>query len=99
MHIFTVEELTQSVKDVLEAQFPFVWVKGQVSNLARPASGHVYFSLKDGGAVLNVVWFKSSQASVSPPGRERINPLTGEVDEVGLGPSSLREGQEMLCAG
>ncbi len=99
MHIFTVEELTQAVKDVLEAQFPFVWVKGQVSNLARPASGHVYFSLKDGGAVLNVVWFRSSQPPASTSGRERINPLTGEVDEAGPGASSLREGQEVLCAG
>lgn len=99
MHIFTVEELTLAVKDVLEAQFPFVWVKGQVSNLARPASGHVYFSLKDGGAVLNVVWFKSSQPPLPALGRERINPLTGEVDEAGLGADSLKEGQEVLCAG
>ena len=99
MHIFTVEELTQAVKEVLEAQFPFVWVRGQVSNLARPGSGHVYFSLKDGSAVLNVVWFKSNQPPVPVAGKERINPLTGEVEEAGVTAGSLAEGQEVLCAG
>ena len=99
MHIFTVEELTQAVKEVLETQFPFVWVRGEVSNLARPASGHVYFSLKDGSAVLNVVWFKSNQPPLPVPGRERVNPLTGEVDEAGVCGATLREGQEILCAG
>lgn len=68
-HVFSVTELTQAVKDVLEAEFPFVWVHGQVTNLSRPSSGHVYFSLKDADAVLNVVWFRSNHglpASVSP---------------------------------
>ncbi|MDO9584711.1 MAG: exodeoxyribonuclease VII large subunit, partial [Desulfomicrobium sp.] len=50
MHIFSVRTLTQAVKDVLEGEFPFVWVRGQVSNLSRPPSGHVYFSLKDDDA-------------------------------------------------
>lgn len=38
MHIFTVRTLTQAVKDVLEGGGPFVWVRGQVSNLSRPPS-------------------------------------------------------------
>ncbi|MFP4071731.1 MAG: exodeoxyribonuclease VII large subunit [Desulfovibrionales bacterium] len=60
-HIYTVRELTGAVKDVLEAEFPFLWVRGQVTNLSRPGSGHVYFSLKDEDAVLQVVWFRSAQ--------------------------------------
>lgn len=60
-HVFSVRELTHAVKATLEGEFPFLWVKGQVSNLARPGSGHVYFTLKDGDACLAAVWFKSQQ--------------------------------------
>ncbi|WP_243545273.1 exodeoxyribonuclease VII large subunit [Pseudodesulfovibrio tunisiensis] len=103
--ILTVSELTRSVKNLLEAEFPFVWVRGQVTNLARPASGHVYFTLTDGDAALNVVWFKSAQESVRavPVGGERINPLTGEVEESSgesaMRASGLEDGLDVLCAG
>ncbi|WP_147822280.1 exodeoxyribonuclease VII large subunit [Salidesulfovibrio onnuriiensis] len=101
--ILSVSELTRAVKDLLEAEFPFVWVRGQVTNLARPGSGHLYFSLTDGDAVLGVVWFKGSQQSAAPVSRggEAINPLTGEVEESG-GTSlseTLEDGMEVLCAG
>ncbi len=95
--IFTVRELTASIKGSLEKNFPFVWVKGEVSNLARPSSGHVYFSLKDSDALLQCVWFKNAQRS-----EEKFDPLTGEVFEDGPRPSlaqSLKNGQEVLCAG
>lgn len=96
-HIFSVRELTGVIKQTLEGQFPFVWVKGQVANLSRPASGHMYFSLKDADATLSCVWFKGSQR-----GEETFDPLTGEVFEGGPRPSlarTLQEGQEVLCAG
>lgn len=55
--ILSVSELTQAVKDVLEDGFASVWVAGEISNLARPSSGHVYLMLKDGGAQLrSVLW-------------------------------------------
>lgn len=95
MHIFTVRTLTQAVKDVLEGEFPFVWVRGQVSNLSRPPSGHLYFSLKDDDATLSVVWFKGAQPRVEEG--ERVNPLTGEV-ESGT-PFVLTDGLEVLVAG
>ncbi|WP_031387819.1 exodeoxyribonuclease VII large subunit [Desulfonatronum thiodismutans] len=60
-HIFSVRELTLAVKATLEGEFPLVWVRGQVSNLARPGSGHIYFTLKDNEATLAAVWFKSQQ--------------------------------------
>lgn len=60
-HIFSVRELTLAVKATLEGEFPIVWVRGQVSNLSRPGSGHIYFTLKDGEATLAAVWFKSQQ--------------------------------------
>ncbi len=53
----TVSALTQEVKGLLEDGFAGVWVAGEVSNLARPASGHLYFTLKDAAAQLRaVIW-------------------------------------------
>jgi exodeoxyribonuclease VII large subunit len=99
-HIFRVGEITRALKDVIEGQFPFVWVRGQVSNLARPASGHVYFSLKDEEAVLGVAWFRGSQSGQAlGGGEERFDPLTGEVLEPGGGSAWLGDGAEVLCAG
>jgi len=60
-HIFSVSELTQSIKNVLESKFPLIWVKGQISNFSLASSGHIYFTLKDEQACLEAVWFKSYQ--------------------------------------
>jgi exodeoxyribonuclease VII large subunit len=96
-HILSVAELTQALRDVLEAEFPFVWVRGQVTNLARPASGHLYFTLSDADAALSVVWFKGAQGRGA---RSGVDPLTGEVLEPGRDvPKSLADGQEVLAAG
>ncbi len=96
-HILAVSDLTRALKDVLEAEFPFVWVRGQVTNLARPASGHLYFTLSDAEAQLAVVWFKGSQGR---GGKSGVDPLTGEVLEPGLDVASLlTDGQEVLVAG
>ena len=95
--IFTVSELARRVRDSLEGAFPFVWVRGQVSNLSRPASGHVYFSLKDEGAVLNAVWFRSERRETAG-----FDPFTGEVFEGGGRPHlamTVQDGQEVLAAG
>ncbi|UZP68645.1 exodeoxyribonuclease VII large subunit [Desulfovibrio mangrovi] len=95
--IFSVRELTDAIKRTLEGAYPFVWVKGQVSNLTKAASGHVYFSLKDADATLNCVWFRTAQR-----GEESFDPLTGEVYEDGPRPSlaqTMREGMEIMCAG
>lgn len=58
--ILTVSQLTSLVRGVLEENFDHVWVEGEVSNLAMPASGHLYFSLKDAGAQLRCVMFRAS---------------------------------------
>ncbi len=53
----TVWSLTRRIRDLLEVEFPQVWVVGQVSNLKRHSSGHVFFSLKDDRASVRcVVW-------------------------------------------
>jgi exodeoxyribonuclease VII large subunit len=56
--LLTVTELTAMVKEVLETGFAEVGLRGEVSNLARPRSGHVYFSLKDDGAQCRAVLWK-----------------------------------------
>ena len=43
----SVSQLNTLAKDLLEGQFPPLWIAGEISNLSKPASGHVYFSLKD----------------------------------------------------
>ena len=55
--IFSVAEITRSVKDVLESAFEEVWVQGEVSNFRQQASGHQYFTLKDADCQLACVQF------------------------------------------
>ncbi|MEG2173691.1 MAG: exodeoxyribonuclease VII large subunit [Desulfovibrionaceae bacterium] len=95
--ILSVRELTDALRRKVEGAFPFVWVKGEVTNLSRPSSGHLYFSLKDADALLNCVWFRGQQRPA-----EKFDPLTGEVFADGPRRSmaqGLENGQQLLCAG
>jgi len=56
--ILTVSELTRQIQDVLEAAFDRLWVEGEISNLRRPASGHLYFTLKDEESQVRAVLFR-----------------------------------------
>jgi len=58
--ILSVSQLTALIRGVLEENFEHVWVEGEVSNLAMPSSGHLYFTLKDAGAQLRCVMFRAS---------------------------------------
>ena len=58
----TITQLNRQAKRLLEGQFPSVWVAGEISNLARPSSGHWYFSLKDSGAQVRCAMFRSNNA-------------------------------------
>jgi exodeoxyribonuclease VII large subunit len=53
--VHTIGELSRAVKGLLEEAFPVVWVSGEVSNLARPSSGHLYLTLKDAESQLRTV--------------------------------------------
>ncbi len=57
-YILTVTELTQEIKDILEVEFPDIWVEGELSNLRIPSSGHLYFTLKDDFSQIRAVLFK-----------------------------------------
>ena len=56
--VYTVSELTASIKATLEESFPMFWVEGEISNLRMPGSGHAYFTLKDEGAQISAVLFR-----------------------------------------
>ncbi len=58
--ILSVSQFTMLVRGLLEENFAHVWVSGEVSNLATPSSGHLYFTLKDAGAQLRCVMFRAS---------------------------------------
>ena len=55
--VFSVSEITRTVRAVLEDEIGTVWVEGEVSNYRKQASGHQYFTLKDAQAQLACVWF------------------------------------------
>ena len=57
--VYSVSELTRELKAILEGRFPSVLVKGEVSNLRSPSSGHLYFTLKDAEACLDAVLFRT----------------------------------------
>jgi exodeoxyribonuclease VII large subunit len=56
--IYTISQLTSSIKNLLEEQLPFVWVTGEISNFSHPSSGHFYFTLKDTHAQINAIMFR-----------------------------------------
>lgn len=72
--IYTPAQLNQEVKQHIEAGFGRVWVQGEISNLAQPASGHQYFSLKDGKAQIRCALFK--------PHAQKLSAQPGNGDEV-----------------
>jgi len=57
--IFTVSEISQEIKQLLERQYSDVWVSGEVSNFRPAGSGHLYFTLKDASAQLRAVCFRN----------------------------------------
>ena len=59
--IYNVSRLNREAKTLLEGSFPAIWIEGELSNLSRPASGHVYFSLKDAQAQVRCAYFRQYQ--------------------------------------
>jgi exodeoxyribonuclease VII large subunit len=57
--IYSVSKLNRAVRGLLESGIGAIWVQGEISNLARPSSGHWYFSLKDRDAQLRCAMFRA----------------------------------------
>lgn len=62
--VYTVSRLNQEVQRHLESGFGPVWLEGELSNVARPASGHLYFSLKDSAAQIRCAMFRGRNRNV-----------------------------------
>jgi exodeoxyribonuclease VII large subunit len=56
--VFSVSQLNRLARQLLEQDLPPMWVEGEISNLARPASGHLYFSLKDDRSQIRCALFR-----------------------------------------
>jgi len=57
-HIYTVSDLTQRIKELLEEHFDFIWVEAEISNFRSPISGHYYMALKDEASQIRAVMFR-----------------------------------------
>ena len=80
--IISVTELNKLAKSLLENGIPKLWIEGEISNLARPASGHIYFSLKDETSQIRCAWFKQRQSI-------NANDITNGMKMLALGKISL----------
>jgi exodeoxyribonuclease VII large subunit len=64
-NVMTITELTRQIKFSLESSFPRVWVEGEISNFKQHTSGHLYFTLKDEGAQLSALMWRSRVANLT----------------------------------
>ena len=69
--IYSVSRLNREVRRLLEQGFARIWLEGELSNIARPSSGHLYFTLKDTGAQIRGAMFRNRSQSL------RFNPDAG----------------------
>jgi len=81
LKVFSVTELTAAIKDRLEESFPLINVKGEISNCKPSGAGHVYFTLKDSGAVISVALFRGRAPGVkTKPADGMMAVVTGNID-------------------
>ena len=62
----TVTQISQSIKMSLEDRFPYVLVKGEVTSIKKPASGHMYFDLKDDSSILHGICWRGTKLDIVP---------------------------------
>ena len=70
--IYSVSTLNRLSRQLLETHLPLIWIEGEISNFARPSSGHWYFTLKDDAAQVRCAMFKNRSAHL------RFTPKQGE---------------------
>ena len=61
-YVYSVGELTRELRSELESGYRSIWVEGEISGLATPASGHWYFSLKENNALIRCAFFRNRRA-------------------------------------
>ena len=78
--VLTVSDLNRQARMTIEERFSMVWVMGEMSNFARPRSGHWYFSLKDQNAQVRCAMFANRNRSVRmQPGEGQLVIVRGRV--------------------
>jgi len=78
--VISVSALNRLARELLELGVPPVWISGEISNLTLAASGHAYFSLKDGSAQVRCVMFRNQVARLAAKPREGMQvELRGQV--------------------
>ncbi len=70
--VLSVSQLNRKAKMLLETHIPLLWIEGEISNFARPSSGHWYFTLKDSKAQVRCAMFRNRNMGV------RFNPEQGQ---------------------
>ncbi|MDP2911199.1 MAG: exodeoxyribonuclease VII large subunit, partial [Candidatus Omnitrophota bacterium] len=75
-YIYTVSQLTSSIKIVLEDSFQNIWIDGEISNF-KAVAGHFYFTLKDDKSELKCVFFKSSNEKIKFEIKDGMQVLCG----------------------
>ena len=73
--IFKPAQLNALAKDLLESNFSQIWLEGEMSNLSRPSSGHLYFTLKDERAQVRCALFKQKAMYLRFPPRDGMQVL------------------------
>ena len=85
--MYTVSEINKVARQMLEDNLGSVWLRGEVSNLKRAASGHTYFTLKDDKAEISAVRFKSASPFLPAP----TQPLEEGMEILAYGRTTLYE--------
>src|SRR5687768_11869104 len=81
LQVLTVGELTALIRTTLTDVFSGVWVAGELSDVSRPQSGHVYFTLKDGDSqIRGVVWRTAASRLGFQPEDGQMVLCSGDVD-------------------
>lgn len=74
-HVLTPSQLNTLARDLLEGSFPLIWVEGELGNVSRPSSGHLYFVLKDERAQVRCAMFKPKSSWLKFVPREGVHVL------------------------
>ena len=74
-HVLTPSQLNTLARDLLEGSFPLIWVEGELGNVSRPSSGHLYFVLKDERAQVRCAMFKPKSTWLKFIPREGVHVL------------------------
>ena len=74
-HVLTPSQLNTLARDLLEGAFPLIWIEAELGNVSRPASGHLYFTLKDSRAQIRCAMFKPKSTWLKFQPREGLRVL------------------------